>query len=943
MYLNIQSVLANINHLITEVVCYNPALILLSEARTTADIEDFEVQVENYNIVRCDSTSRHTGGVVMYIRKDFKFRIVKKIVVDKMYWVVFIRIEITGQNWIIGCLYRSPSSDEQVFLDNIENWFEDVFDLNSKCILVGDFNFNYLNTSLRYVNQIKSFIRSIGVEQLVSEATRITNVSSTLIDYVLTNQSSVRCDVHDTPKISDHSLITIKLNKANFTNMTKRITFRNYCENNLIKLNNRLISCDWDLNSNNVDSLYDNIMNNLKSNVELVAPLKTINCKSNHLPWYDQEVINLARSRNEAYRSFVGCRDDNYNRSLKWERYKYFRNEVVNLLKYKRNQYYENKIDLNLNDPKKMWKTLKNLIQPPKPELPLRIMFKRLGNNIYIENDKDKAENFNSYFTDSILEIKESIAQSDMWSDDTLPLVESTMSQFNLLNMKSLKSIINKLDNKCNSEIVNNKVLKNIFQVIGHVILNLVNTSLKTGRIPLELKTSTITPIPKIINTYEAENFRPINTLPALEKVIELAVYAQVSDYIQSNNIIMEYQSGFRPNHSCETALQATLSKWKFQTDSNKYIIAIFLDFKRAFETIDINILLKKLEHYGFAGKVLDWFKDYLNNRSQITKINNQLSNKRTVTTGVPQGSVLGPLLFSLYLNDINFIEDCEFINLFADDTLITASDHSLDVAVHKINLTLENISKFLDVNKLKLNVQKTKAMIITTQYKYKKIDTTQINVKIYNEKITIVEEIKYLGFILDNTLTLKSHFNYIYKKICKKLFFLSRVSSKLTVRSVLTVYRTIIQPHFDYCASLLYLLDNNSIAMLQRLQNRGMRIVLRCNRYTPICIMLNALDWFSVKHRLYYFSMILIFKILHNLGPTYFNEYITYNHEIHNYPTRQNNQLYVPRTNCSRTMNSLFHKGLLQYNNLPDPIKTSETLQKFKSSLNKYIREMNN
>lgn len=364
------------------------------------------------------------------------------------------------------------------------------------------------------------------------------------------------------------------------------------------------------------------------------------------------------------------------------------------------------------------------------------------------------------------------------------------------------------------------------------------------------------------------------------------------------------------------------------------YTVAVFLDLKRAFETVNHEILLKKLKKYAIKGKVLDWISNYLTGRKQVTKINDYVSTAIGVEHGVPQGSILGPLLFLIYINDINKCSECDYEHYFADDALATVSDKDLGKAIQKMNKALNNIATYLKTNKLKLNVDKTKAMILTTPFKYRELNLNQIEIKIDNQKIELVTEFKYLGFMLDNNLSLNIHFDYIQKKILKKLYFFSRVSQHLTMQSRITVYKTIIQPHFEYCPTLLYTSDLNKMRTLQKLQNRAMRIILRCDRSTPISSMLNTLEWLSIERRLTYLTMVYIYKMLHNLLPSYFDKFVIFNNQIHQYNTRIRNNLYV--NNQTKTFNTktLTFKGFIHYNSLPENVKSSPSLTLFKRNL---------
>lgn len=933
LYVNSQSVLCNLDQICHSLLSFNPKILLLSETRTTSDIEDKEISIENYKCFRCDSSSRHTGGVLLYVRNNYECSLIKSYVLEKNYWCTLIKINFISSIWCVGCLYHSPSSSDAQFLDNFEDICENIVSNSNKFVLVGDFNLDFLTNSF-YVNKIKNLLLSYGIQQVINEPTRVTNTSETLVDYVLTNGSDIVTNVHDTPKISDHSIISINLcNTHKATNNCIK-QYRNFNSENLMAIKTKLITANWNSNSININEIYQELYENCEIVINNVAPIQTCIYNQN-MPWFDNEIRKKIKTRDWAYRAFKSCGD--WQKENMWASFKKCRNEVVNCLKVKKSNYYFQKIDKFRNNPKEMWKTLKKLIKSKSTELPKYIRFENNTGTTILKDDSQIANCFNKYFIESISNIIESIESPVDWCNLNNNLYLPFLN-FKPLTMRELRIIINSLGGKCSvSNILNEKMLSEIFETIGHIILNLVNTSLDSGMIPSDLKTSTVIPIQKIPNTTKAEEFRPINTLPPLEKVLELVVYEQLMQHVENNSILMNNQSGFRKKYSCESALQLTISKLKKDLDENMYTVGVFLDLKRAFETIDRNILLKKLQQYGIGGKVYTWLENFLRNRKQKVCFNNSVSSEMEINVGVPQGSVLGPLLFILYLNDIELFVSCEFINLFADDTMIACSDISLESAVRKINEVLKQVDYYLKLNKLKLNVSKTKAVIFCTKYKYSYVKIDEIDLQINNEKIEIVSTVKYLGFQLDNLLSFDDHFSYINKKNSKKLYFFTRIAQNLSTDTKITVYNTIIQPHFDYCASILYLFNLNKLNQLQKLQNRGMRIILKTSRLTPISFMLKSLEWFSVQQRLYYFTMLFIFKMVNSLAPSYFQQYVTFNKQVHEHNTRNIN-IYISKTNFTSSMNSLIFKGFHEYNQLPHDLKICN-LSGFKNNLKKFIK----
>lgn len=876
-----------------------------------------------------------------YVRDNIKFTVINNESFDSNYWYLCLKIIICKCSWHIGVIYHSPSSSDGVFIEALETICENTI-MNNKFIMIGDFNIDYINNGNFYTEKIKNTFTMLGLEQMINKPTRVTNISSTLIDYVVTNQSNVKADVLNSVKIADHLALYVNICKANTKTITNQsnILYRNLSEAKLHEINMEIITTDWTLlNYVDINKILDEFMTKTKEIVNKISPLHIIKNKKKNLPWIDNELKNKMKNRDLTYRLFKECNENDKDKY--WIEYKQHRNEVSNLLKIKKKKYFENKIDEHRGNSKLMWKTLKELIKGSNRQFTVKeISFDFNNTQISTSDTTELANNFNYYFINSIEDIVKTVDHIEITFFHTQ--IRSSLNEFKLISIQEVTNIVNKLKNNSDSTyFLNTKILKGAIDSLGHILLHIINVSLSEGQFPEQLKLSTVTPIPKVTNTNLACNFRPINTLPPIEKVIEMAVYDQLVNYLSENNILMKHQSGFRSNHSCESSLQLAIANWTKDMDNGKYIVAVFIDLKRAFETIDRSILLNKLEKIGIGGRVLMWLKSYLCDRMQRCKINNTFSNEIRTEKGVPQGSVLGPLLFNIYINDIGSSINCTLLNLFADDTLIVVSDENLESAVQKMNKELANLKKYFNINKLVLNVNKTKAMIITTPYKYTNINISSIKIHINNKSIEIVNEYKYLGFIIDNNLTFKNHFQYIQKKIRKKLFFFYRISANLSLASRLLVFQTIIQPHFDYCASLLYLLDKNCQTVLQKLQNRGMRIILQCNRYTPINSMLTVLQWHSVQKRLFYFTMIFIYKILMGLLPSYLQSFITFNNEIHKYNTRNQLDMHIGRTNSKKAMNSLFFKGLIEYNSLPQDIKEANNLYKFKRTLILYINTL--
>ncbi len=467
---------------------------------------------------------------------------------------------------------------------------------------------------------------------------------------------------------------------------------------------------------------------------------------------------------------------------------------------------------------------------------------------------------------------------------------------------------------------------------------NIMNEMLRSGQIPDDWKISTIVPIEKVKNAKKAEDFRPINMLPVYEKILEITVKNQINKFLNSNKVLIEEQAGFRNNFSCESALNKVLSDWKSAIEEKKIVLCVFLNFKRAFETIDREILLKKLELYGFGPDVLKFFSNYLSCRKQLTKFKKTFSNEKICDIGLPQGSVLSPLLFILYVNDVTNVVMHSSVNLFADDTLLYVVADSLEEATLKMNEDLEKLNGWLNFNKLALNVNKTKAMIISLK---SNLDTENNIVKISNEQIDYVDDFKYLGFWLDKRLDFNKHLDYIEKKMLGKYHMLKNISRKLNANNLDMLYKSLISPHIDYCSSVLFLFNDSQMEKLQKIQNRMMRLILKAPWDTHIADMLNRLGWLSIKQRIYFNTMKFIYKIENDLEtPEYLKKNLVKRKEVTNHNLRRKSAYCLPNFLMATSRNSLNYKGIKLYNEFKEIHGHITNMNQFCKACVLFIRE---
>lgn len=624
------------------------------------------------------------------------------------------------------------------------------------------------------------------------------------------------------------------------------------------------------------------------------------------------------------------------NENEDWEEFKRNRNQVVRIVKQAKRDYYAEIIDKSMHDAKKMWKAIKKLIKNEHNEETSEILFQ----NKAIKNDLNIAEEFNNYFLNSIEEVVNSIPQVDFELCDFR--ASTTISDFRLLSLGELYDVIYGMKRKSSPEGLDRDLMILLWNEISNPLLNMVNSSMEEGIFPDILKVATIVPIRKVSNTIKCEEYRPVNMLSSVSKIMEQVVSTQIKQYIETNKLLTVYQSGFRKSHSCETAIQGLVQEWKETMDEGLMIIVVFLDLKRAFETIDKEVLLQKLkEYYGVKGNVIKWIRSYLTERGQKVKYGTATSNERKVKYGIPQGSVLGPLLFILFINDISRIFNCAKFHLFADDTIIYLSGKNCRSTIEILNQELEKLMNWLNGNKLKINVAKTKAMMLGKKKFREELKTLKDGISIGGSEIEMVEEMKYLGLIVDCQLNFKSHVNYMCKKISSKLGVLGRCSGFISKRTRLTIFNTIVLPHFTFVGTVLYIASKSDIDRLQILQNRAMRIILKRDRYCRISVMLRELQWLDVAALAEYQVLVFIHKTVLGLMPEYLCRNVLTFANVHDHGTRGRENLRLQGVSTACAHNSVFVKGAVSYNRLPRTLKNYD-VRRFKNDLRVYLGSIN-
>ena len=448
------------------------------------------------------------------------------------------------------------------------------------------------------------------------------------------------------------------------------------------------------------------------------------------------------------------------------------------------------------------------------------------------------------------------------------------------------------------------------------------------------MKEARVIPVSKAGNPSVPSNYRPISILPAISKVLERIMYDRLLNFLNKHKILSSNQFGFRKNVS---TYMATADIVKYITDgfnSKEISIGVFLDLSKAFDTVDHNILLRKLTHYGIRGIVFNWFHSYLSNRKQVVRINNKSSSLSNISCGVPQGSILGPLLFLIYINDLCNCSSLLHFTLFADDTSILYKHKDLITGARVMNSELEIISMWFKINKLSLNISKTNFMIFhPLQRKIGSVDLF-----IDGNHIALVKNAKFLGINIDSNLTWKHHIDVLCSKISRVIGILFKISSFVPSYIVKSLYDSLIHSHLSYCNIIWGNTFPSYLNRLHVLKKRAVRILTNsdyCAHTKSLFFSQKVLNVFDIyKYQVYVF----MFKYEKGLLPGSFDTYFNYNREFHSYDTRSSGSFRINLSSNEVSHRLFNNSGVKLWNSLEHNIKNANTIFSFKNRIKNHL-----
>ncbi len=778
------------------------------------------------------------GGTLIYFKDHFKHKR-RKDLEEKMYKAcelesVFVEIINEGKkNTIYGCIYRHPSMDIQEFNKNyFENFLRNLSTENKTIYLLGDFNIDLLeiDSDENIANYYNTLISNLFIPH-ITLPTRITPRSKTLIDNIFSNDPNFTQGVSGnfTFSISDHLPQFLLMPREDYRPPKRHVLYKRDLKNfNKEELVADVININWPevLYPGKMDPNYsfDMFDKQITDIINKHAPLKKLNKKDFKLqakPWITPGIIKSIRRRDKLLRLYIKT-EGNRKEEIHIE-YKIIRNKIIDLIRKSKKNHFKNLFIENANNAKKTWASIRSIIN-------IRSLNKGQPTSILLDENLETdptliGESFNTYFTT----IAEKLQKNISIGDNNFAKYLNTPLDYNFLfrsaDSTEIIMIINSLQSgKASGPYsIPTEILQTIKQNICYPLKEIINMSFATGVYPDKLKIAKVIPIYKNKgDQLLVSNYRPISLLSNINKIFEKLVYSRLYSFFNLHQCIFELQFGFRANHSTNHALFSLTEEIRKALDNSNFACGIFIDLQKAFDTVDHQILLSKLEHYGIRGIANGWFKSYLSNRQQFVSINGFDSKKQKMKLGVPQGSVLGPLLFLIYINDLHHALKFSTIHHFADDTNLLIADKTIKKIQKKINIDLKLLCKWLKANKISLNASKTELIIFRDPKKKINFDP---KIMIDGKKLIPCKFVKYLGIIIDEHLNWHAHATALSSRLSRAIGMLSKIRHYVTFETLRMIYYGIFSSILMYNCQI-WGQSSGIVNKLQILQNKALRVI---------------------------------------------------------------------------------------------------------------------
>ena len=911
-------------------------ILFLSETWLTTDSLTStlnSITPPGYSLIHCPRLDRHGGGLAVIYRSHLK---IKRLSIPSFtsFESLCVQLTFSSSSYTFMNIYRPPSLSMPQFISDFSSLLEHFASSPSEIIISGDFNIHIDTPLAPYVSSFLTLLDTFDLQQHVNFPT---HTSGHTLDLLISKSSSTLISETDysNPALSDHyavlSILSIPI-PSRLPRITKFI--RSISKVDPVKFSNDILkSVLYTSPASTLDSYLLQFNSTLSSLLDKYAPLKSITCSSRpHKPYITDEILKAKTLRSTL--------ETTYRKSKTPENKLKFKQQaklITKLITTSRRKYFRDLISSHSTQPKKLWSAMDSLLSRKLPKSLPTYSSASLLASTFLKFFDNKITLLCSTFSN--------ISPSEDFLHPNPSHPPTTLSDFSPASADEVRcAILASSSATCSLDSIPTRLLKSCLDSLVIPITTLINFSLSEATFHPLLKSAIVNPLLKkpVLPHDDLASYRPISNLNFISKILERIIHSRLSDHLQTFPSISSYQSAYRKYHSTETALLRIHNDLLLGINQQKVSALVLLDLSAAFDTIDHNILLNRLTRtFGVTGKALSLLSSYITNRTQSLTINNHLTSPSPLHTRVPQGSVLGPLLFSLYTTPLSFLfkDSPVSFHLYADDTQLyisfTASESAKNLSI--LSSTLDSVHAWLTANRLSVNPSKTEYLLVGSRQQRSKLISSSLTFR--GNVIVPSDTVRNLGVLFDSELSFHNHIS----RICSSSFYhirrLRQVRSSLDKNSAIILANALVTSKLDFCNSLFYGLPSASINRLQKVQNALARVVVpsvkRTDHITPT---LRDLHWLPVNNRITFKIASITFKTLQSQRPSYLFDLLTLHKPSRNLRSSDLHLLTVPFVKTAFGRRSFSYAAPVIWNSLPLQLRMSTSISSFHRGLKTFL-----
>ena len=902
--------------------------------------------IPNYQYESMHRKNTIRGGVGLFISNRLRYKLRPDLTLfeEGLFESIFIEVTNNNKHLVAGEVYRIPGTNEKNFIDKYSCIVQKVSEENKDLVIGADQNLDLLKYA--YHTNTSNFLNlnlSSGILPTITKPSRVTHQTATLIDNIYSN-----CNIALLARsailvshISDHFPCILILDKVQKRkSMPIKFMQRQMTEEKIIAIQNDLSGKDWSILENlDVNFGYHFFLEMMTDTIDRHAPLKEVTIPAKkviHEPWMTKGLLKSAEKCNSMHKSVIGL-DRTDQRYLLYIMYRNNYNEIKRKAK---KEYYEDKIQSHMHNSSKLWQIMNEIIGKKHDKSSVTDEF--LINGQMTTDPYDISNGFCKYFSNVGADLAKKLPTTNINPNSYLKSSQQNSFFISPTDAQEIIRVIGSLKSKNSTgyDNISNKTMKLFKSEIAEPLSILFNKSFQAGIVPDTMKLAKVLPIFKSKDKYIMTNYRPISLLPCLSKVLEKVMHKRLYRYLDQNNLLYCSQYGFRTSHSTINAITELYTQVIKGFEERKFTLCVFLDLSKAFDTIDHKTLLDKLHNYGIRGTALEWFRSYLSNRKQYVIYNNHKSDILDIKYGVPQGSVLGPLLFIIYMNDLQNVLKSANAILYADDSNLAITGDNVIRLFSDMRLEISKLIKWFHANKLTLNLTKTQYILFKPHNLQIpcNLDDTCI-LEFDGNEIKRKDFTKFLGMNVDNHMSWCQQYNHLRTKLSRAIYIMNCAKHLLPTTCLTLLYYSLFYSHLTY-GMLLWgnsMVESNQNKII-KLQKKAVRIVgkARYNANTdPIFANLKLL---KVKDIIQLENVKYMYQITHRSLPKPLLDTFISNADVHNYNTRRRNDPRIIDRHYSYLDKSFICRGPATWSNLGNEIKNAPSYHALCKRFKKHI-----